>query len=121
MKIAVIVLALSAAGYFTWRSRAPGDEQADTPESAVPYVCANCGQVVRLTPADFDRIINTPRPGAARSEETRGRSQGLFCEKCNQAALFLGATCPKDGTIVPKLAQDGSAGRCPKCGWAVGS
>lgn len=123
VKIGVIVAALTAAGYFAWRAGSGASDQLDTPESAVPYVCLNCAATLSMTPADYDRAINTPRPPppAGSEEPMRGRSSGVYCEKCGQRTLVLGTRCPKDGTVVAKRGKDGRSGKCAKCGWQAGS
>lgn len=115
IKIGVVALALVGACFFAFRSNS-GVKQLDTPESAVPYVCTACGNVLEVTPAGFDRLMKDSA-GAGGNEE-RGRGLTLKCPNCSKLAVVKAARCPKDKTAFPIRAQKGEPPKCPKCGWS---
>ncbi len=116
VKIAVIALALAGALYLALRGN-PDQAQLDTPESADPYICLNCGQVFKVTPAEFERLASNGGIHAPSDPEGAGVIT-LRCPKCGQLAGVRAYPCPNDQTMFPRRLEDGRPGRCPKCGWS---
>ena len=54
------VLIAGVAAFFSLRGTKE-EGQLDTPESAVPYICLDCGNQFPVTPADYDRLAKENR------------------------------------------------------------
>jgi len=110
--IAVIVAALGGAGYMTW-SGGRSTDQPDTPASAAPYMCQDCGSPFELTPA---ALVQLGKEGGI--ESSRGGRMAIRCPKCGKLAGRPALKCPNDGTIFPMQGENGQPTKCPQCGWA---
>lgn len=103
VKIAVVVVALGAAGIIFWRSGAGGASLPDDPETATNWMCDGCQHEYSLTLAEY-----------ADAEERANTSSPLFCPACDQQKAYIAATCETCGRkyfgAVP-----GHSGACPIC------
>jgi len=117
IQIGIIVVALAAAGFFTWRAMSDGAGPT-TSSTTEAYMCQACGNVVNMKPDDYHRLASK-RDNRRNNDDgpARGGSSTPVCEKCREGNLVSTTRCPKDGTIVPRFSKDWRAGKCPKCGW----
>ena len=97
---------------------ATNDELAqvpDTPESAQPYICRQCGHVFSLTPrARVELMAHGGR--VVREEMTSVRRTLLPCPACGAVEAVVARTCPDCGQ--PYVATDRDGRRhamCPEC------
>jgi hypothetical protein len=116
--IAIMVVCLTVAAYLFFSHReAAGEGQLDTAESATTYICPADSTVLNVTPATFEKMLNSgeagPREGASR------RKPGLYlrCPKCAKRIMVIAVKCPKDGTQFAPIDADSKPVACPKCGW----
>lgn len=124
-KVGIGVAALVAAVLFALRGSSE-DEQLDTAESAVTYICWNDGHTFKLTPAQWGQLLEqgdckTISVGASTGDGRQdGRSgsgaiQVVKCPKCQSFTCVIALDCP-DGTKAPSITADGQAGQCPPAG-----
>jgi len=130
MQICAAVAILGLAAFFAFRGSSE-DEQLDTPESAVTYICWHDGHTFKLTPAQWHDLLKQGEVGhvakgspgpASEGREQRGGSSGgpiraVRCPKCKQFSCVTALDCP-DGTQVPSVTRDGQVGQCPPAGQA---
>ena len=110
--VAMAALAIVAVA-LAWRNRE--EQQPDTPESAMPYVCAECKHNYELTPAGYEKLS---KEGGVKAPDNQ-RGIVLFrCPSCGKFAGVPAVACPNDGTIAPRRLANGQPGRCPKCNWS---
>jgi len=112
----VAVLALGAVVLLVSRDDSEA-EQSDSPQSAVPYICTDCGHVFELTPAAYEQLtkeggVKTP------ADPERGGIPMLRCPECGKLAGVGACSCPKDQTVFARRQANGRPGKCPKCGWS---
>ncbi len=123
VKIAVACVILAAAVFFALRGSSE-DDQLDTPESAVTYICWHDNHSFKLTPAQWDTLLKqgdvqpVGKGGEviASSREQRGGGGGpiraVKCPKCGKFSCVIALDCP-DGTQVPSITAKGQVGECP--------
>jgi hypothetical protein len=125
VKICLAVALLGLAAFFAFRGSSE-NEQLDTPESAVTYICWDDGYTFKLTPAQWDKLLKQGEighvaKGAAgavsgvrqqRGGSTGGPIRAVRCPKCGKFTCVMALDCP-DGTQVPSITADGQIGRCP--------
>ncbi|MGQ9651187.1 MAG: hypothetical protein ACUVXJ_13840 [Phycisphaerae bacterium] len=124
LKVVTACVMLAAAAFFALRASSE-DDQLDTPESAVTYICWHDNHTFKLTPAQWDRLLKqgdvqpVGRGGAAAAttgREQRGGGGGpiraVKCPKCGKFSCVLALDCP-DGIQVPSITVDGQVGECP--------
>jgi hypothetical protein len=123
-KIAVVAAALAAAVFFALRESSQ-DKQLDTPDSAVTFICWDDGNTVKLTPAQWARLleqgeVQTINPGKSPTStdpNVRGKSSGsrltaVRCPKCRKFTCVVALDCP-GGKQVPSVTAEGKPGECP--------
>ncbi|MDM8007466.1 MAG: hypothetical protein QUV05_15105 [Phycisphaerae bacterium] len=121
--VAACVLFAAAAFYVLRRSSE--DDQLDTPESAVTYICWHDNHTFKLTPAQWDTLLKQGdvqpvskggAPAATSGREQRGGGGGpiraVKCPQCGKFSCVLALDCP-DGTQVPSITAKGQVGECP--------
>ncbi|HUU83623.1 MAG TPA: hypothetical protein VM243_08980 [Phycisphaerae bacterium] len=87
----------------------------DTPESAQPFICRECGHVFSLTPRGRTELM-TRRGRIVREEMTAVRRTLLPCPACGAVEAVVGRTCPNCGRPFVGTDQDGGRHlRCPDC------
>jgi hypothetical protein len=133
VKICLAVVLLGLAAFFAFRGSSE-NEQLDTPESAVTYICWEDGYTFKLTPAQWEKLLKQGEighvakgaPGAAsEARQQRGGSTGgpiraIRCPKCGKFTCVMPIDC-SDGTQVPSITADGQVGRCPPANEPAGT
>lgn len=105
-KIAIVVVALGAAGIIFWKTSSGGEALPDTQESETLWMCSenSCAHAFRLTAAACEK-----------AEMRAGQQAPLHCQVCDKVLAYRAATCETCrekyfGADVP-----GSTGVCRKC------
>ena len=123
VKIAAVVVCLAAAVFFAVRGSSD-DDQLDTPESAVTYICWHDAHTFKLTPAQWDTLLKqgdvqpVGKGGDAAASGREQRSGGggpiraVKCPKCQKFSCVVARDCP-GGTYVPSITAEGQVGECP--------
>jgi len=125
VQICAVVAILGLAAFFAFRGSSE-DEQLDTPESAVTYICWHDGHTFKLTPAQWAKLLKQGEVGhvakgnqapASDARDQRGGSTGgpiraVRCPKCKKFSCVMALDCP-DGTQVPTITAEGQVGQCP--------
>jgi len=116
----LLILAL-ALGLAAWHLMAGGDAAyPDTPESATPWMCERCGQVVWLTARqravwgrDPKRVRHQqPRPGTI----VAGSQQTVFyCDACGAFTIVRARECPRHNRLYIVRNASGQPVGCAAC------
>ncbi len=113
------LLVLGIGGVAVYRLAFGGDalrdDLPDTPESAQPFVCLECGHAFNITPR---QRMNLLQQGGRidRDEMTARRTQYLPCPACGKTAAVPGAPCPQCGKPFVRRTPDGQRHvACPGC------
>ncbi|MBI4582274.1 MAG: hypothetical protein HY718_21450 [Planctomycetes bacterium] len=117
VKVGFIVIAVGGAIYFAGFRGRNEYAQLDTPDSAEPYGCVECGHVFNVTPAEFERLGKSGGIQSVREEGRRGRMR-LRCPQCGKFGGAPALRCPNDGTTFASGGGTGRPIKCPKCGWS---
>ena len=106
-KLAIVVVALVAAGVLFWRPWKKGDTTPEKFEVQAAFICVGCAK--EFAESDVTIDLDDAHTGAT-------------CPACGaEKKLFRAHVCPKCGhRYVPTFASDPTASReddkCPKCG-----
>src|ERR1044071_2430980 len=125
-----VALVLVIAAIFWYGSRM-SDDIPDDPQSKTWFMCSECKFPEQLS----DRKFNDRKQATALAQQSDAQGQGgkprigraaqqtmiLKCSQCGKYTERPATKCPKDGEIVIAKTDDGSPGKCPKCGWVVGT
>jgi hypothetical protein len=114
---AVLFVAIASLAVYrlVFGSAGPGEKLPNTPESAQPFICRNCGHVFELTPRQ--RAEAMARGGRIeRDEETATRRVFLPCPACDAVEAVVARRCPHCGRPFMGLDKDGHRHvMCPQC------
>ncbi|MBX3394466.1 MAG: hypothetical protein KF841_03770 [Phycisphaerae bacterium] len=123
VKIAIIVVALLAAGSILYFSSGEEKIPKDAGSQMITVICESCGEhyedsLEHLATIEV-RSAPTPPPegeGGGRIRRAARVRISYTCEKCGQPTAVPALKCDIHNKYYPAETRDGERGKCPDCG-----